>query len=217
MMETAATDTQGSGSANAGFTLAELLVALALTAVIGATMAIAIPQLRPMRAFQDRMDEHRMAVVITDVIARDLQDAMRLPLIEPDGGNVLLRGGPRRITFTAIVPTGYMRRGLREVTYELTGTPGEARLRRTVRLRRFSPQDDAMTRSDEVLSGAFDMSLSYLVPTAPDQAEWRDDFTEGNSLPRAVMISLRFPGASRGRVERIVSYPQERDRSLPQF
>ena len=194
-----------SASPNAGFTLMELLVALALMATIGTTMAVAVAQLRPMRAFEQRIDDQRIVDTLAEVIARDIQPALRLPLLDERGSSsMLLEGQRQKVVFTAVVPTGYRRWGLREVTYELVGSQEDTRLRRITRLRRFSQEQNAELRIDDLFIGASDLRLSYLVSNEHGKQDWQDDFREMNRLPRAVSITVDLAGARRGRATRIV-------------
>jgi len=176
-----------------GFTLLELLVALALTAVIGTTMAIAITQLRPMRAFEERLDEQQIVSTLVDVIARDLKSAQRLPLVEAGGSSsTLLKGEPQKVTFTAVVQTGYRRRGLREVIYELVKEgDGRTRLLRTIRMRRFAQQQDAdRGQTEELYSGELSLNFTFLRRDLQNNIAWAADFKEIKELPLAIQVEL---------------------------
>ena len=195
-----------SGSAEAGFTLLELLVALALMAVIATTMAIAMTQLRPMQAFQQQIDEREAADAIVHAIARDIKAAARLPLIEAgNSSSVLLRGEAHKIVFSAVVPIGYQRRALREVTYELVRSNNTTQLRRTTRMRRFSlEQDIRRPQVDELLLGEFDIRLRYMLRRDASGGAWQDHFEAANSLPRAVSVSWVIASVRRSEATRIV-------------
>lgn len=194
-----------------GFTLLELLVALALTAVIGTTMAIAITQLRPMRAFEERLNHQQIASTLADVIARDLKSAQRLPLMEAgDNSSTLLVGDPQKVTFTAVVPTGFQRRGLREVTYELAKEgDGRTRLLRTIRLRRFTQQEkETETQSEELCSESCEVSFNYLKFGYRGDETWQDQFSEVNRLPAGVAVLVEL-GKKPSRIAvRTASYVQ---------
>lgn len=193
-----------------GFTLLELLVGLALIAVIGVTMAAAIGQLRPIRAFEQRLTEQRTADAIADVVERDLMGTLRLPLLENGlSSNVLISGDRQKIVFTAIVPTGFQRRGLREVSYELLDPSGRAKLVRSIRLRRLSASADVLPQADELLSGPLDLQLRYLTPTDDGRLEWQADFHVPNRMPRAVTISVAVGAGQRVKAMRTVSLPTE--------
>jgi prepilin-type N-terminal cleavage/methylation domain-containing protein len=190
-------------SGNAGFSLLELLVSLALTSTIAVMMATAIAQLRPMQAFEQRLDERIITSTIVDVVARDVQSAVRLPLIEMGGtSSAILKGEPQKIVFTAVVATGYQRSGLSEVTYELIKANGKQQVLRTVRPRRFS--QDAEAQLDEVFSGSFDLKLQYLIRNQQGEREWRDEFREINVLPSAVSISVSLLQSPRQEATKIV-------------
>lgn len=183
-----------------GFTLLELLVALALTAVIGSTMAIAITQLRPMHAFEERLGEQQIASTLADVIARDLKSAQRLPLVEAGGrSSTLLKGEPQKVTFTAVVPIGYRRRGLREVTYELvTEGEGRTRLLRTVKMRRFVQEKIGTgTQRDELYAGELKLKFSYMQQDLQGNVGWTTEFSKINDVPQAIEVSV---GVSRGKL-----------------
>jgi prepilin-type N-terminal cleavage/methylation domain-containing protein len=206
-----------SGSAEAGFTLLELLVALALMAVIATMMSVAVRQLHPMQALQQRIGEREAAAAIVDAIARDLQATARLPLIEAgSSSSALLRGELRKIVFSAVVPTGYQRRALREVTYELTKSDDGTRLLRTTRMRRVSQDHDAVQpQVDELWAGELDLRLGYLSYADAGGPVWGDQFQAINSLPRAVAIALALPDAPRREVRRIVVLEDRMNDSAP--
>ena len=191
---------------DAGFTLLEILVALALVAAIATTMATAITQLRPMQALQQRLEQERVADVLVDTIAHDLEAALRLPIIEAGSNSgMLLKGDAGGIAFTAVIRTGFQRQGLREVNWKVVGTEDAARLLRTIKLRRFSDEDDAFEpRTDEIHAGWLDLRFSYLLTVEPGRQEWRDEFVELNRLPRAVSISLGLAKAPERRAMRVV-------------
>lgn len=204
-----------SGSTDAGFTLLELLVALALMAVIAATMAVAITQLRPIQEFRQRLDEREAADMLVDAIARDIKAAAMLPLIEAgNSSSVLLHGQPQRIVFSAVVPTGYQRRALREVTYELVRSKSTTQLLRTTRMRRFSQDKDVLApQVDELWTGEFDIHLSYLISRDASRPAWQDHFQAADNLPKAVSVSLVVAGARRSEATRIVALHQQRSES----
>lgn len=192
---------------DAGVTLLELLVGLALMATIAVTMAAAIAQLRPMQAFQQRLDDRATASAIADVIARDVEAALPIPLIV--GGSVssaVLKGERRKIVFTAVVPIGFERRGLREVTYELLTVNGGDQLLRTVRPRRFAENQEAGLQIDTLFDGPVNLRLSYLLRTEQGGREWRDEFRDINVLPRAVSISISSVHMPQGEARRVVTF-----------
>lgn len=195
-------------SRNDGFSLLELLVALSLTAVIGATMAMTIAQLRPMRAFEEQIDDKQIASVLADVIAHDLEGALRLPVIDVSGqSNVLMEGGSSELEFTALVPTGYERRGLREVSYQFVGDGKQARLLRRLKMRRFSSDGASSDNVEELYASDFGLRFRYL--GQGEQEVWQSDFNEQNKLPRAVEISIETGGTSARVATRIVRYSSE--------
>ena len=199
-----------------GFTLLELLVALALTAVIGTTTAIAITQLRPMRVFEARLDEQQIVSTLADVIARDLKSAQRLPLVEVGGNSsTLLKGEPQKVTFTAVVQTGYQRRGLREVTYELVKEgDGRTRLLRTTRMRRFAREQDRVgTQTEELYSGELKLDFAFLQQNEMSGVEWMRDFQAIGELPLAVEVKIGIPTAPMRITRKTIVYYVDRSRS----
>ena len=195
-----------------GFTILELLVALALTAVIGSTMAVAITQLRPMRAFDERLDEQQIVSTLADVIARDLKSAQRLPLVEAGGNSsTLLKGEPQKVTFTAVVPTGYQRGGLREVTYELVKEGnGRARLLRTIKMRRFAHQQDTVeTQTDELYSGELDLNFTFLQRDVKENIGWTGEFNGINMMPLAIQVELGISRTPLWTARKTVAYERQ--------
>lgn len=190
-------------SAIAGFTLLELLVSLALLAVMAATMSLVLAQLRPIKALEQRLGEAEIADAILDVVARDLQATVRLPLME--GGttsNILVSGGPEGVAFSAVVPTGFRRSGLREVTYEVRmGDKGESVLR-GLKLRRFSSQDTM--EKEEIDLGRFSLRFSYLTISEAGTRKWSDRFEEINALPKAVRLEMKSQASPNQRTSRVI-------------
>ena len=100
----------------AGYSLLELLVALALTAVIATMMVSVTTQLHPLRRIQAKYDAQEIADDLTYIIANDLKGALPLPLLQDEARRAFV-GSETQIHFVSIVKTGFRARGLREVTY----------------------------------------------------------------------------------------------------
>lgn len=163
-----------------------------------------------MRAFEQNLIEQRSADAIANVLERDLTGVLRLPLLKKGmSSNLLIVGDRQKIVFTAIVPTGFQRRGLREVSYELVKLSGKTKLVRNTKLRRLSSGTDEAPQTDELLSGSVDLQLRYLTATDGDRLEWQAEFHALNRMPRAVTVSVALGAGQRAMVTRTVFFPTE--------
>jgi prepilin-type N-terminal cleavage/methylation domain-containing protein len=174
-----------------GYSLIELLVALALTAVIATMMADTTRQLHPLRQIQAKYDARQVADRIADVIARDLKSAVALPLLNSDGHQAII-GTHQDIRFVAVVRTGYAAEGLREVSYSLQSMPdGTKRLVRKIALRRFSDQQDSqIAQTDDVFEPAGQLSFAYLSGQQQERPEWVDRWNRPGEMPVAIQITV---------------------------
>lgn len=190
-------------SSAAGFTLVELLVSLVLMAVMASTISVTIGQLRSIESAKQRLQQLDAADAVIEAIARDLEGAVRLPLIEAcSTSSVLFRGDADSMTFSAIVPVGYKRRGLREVTYQFTKSGAVGSVMRSTRLRRFSPGEPVA--HDDLGLRSLSLRLSYLVNGEDQLGKWSDQFIARDSLPRAVLVEVRSQTSKRVRAFQVV-------------
>lgn len=194
---------RAAASSAAGFTLVELLVSLVLMAVMASTISVTIGQLRSIETAQKRLQQLDAADAVVAAIARDLEGAVRLPLIEAGStSSVLFRGDADSMTFSAIVPVGYRRRGLREVTYQISKDEPGSKVSRSTRLRRFSPGESVV--SDDLGPASLSLRLRYLVSRQDGASAWEDQFSTINSLPQAVLLEASSPISNRIRSTQVV-------------
>lgn len=176
---------------NHGYSLLELLVALALTAVIAAMMAQATGQLHPLRQIQARYDAQAIADRLTEVISNDLKSAIALPLSGSDTRLPVI-GSVSGIRFVAAVKTGFEEEGLREVSYALEpGAGGGKRLVRRIALRRFGAGNDReAVQTDELFDPVASVRLQYLARDDNGQTAWADSWSRPDEVPGAISIVL---------------------------
>lgn len=176
--------------ANDGYSLLELLVALALTALIAALMSEVIPQLHPLRQIQAKNDAQKTVDRLADVVAQDIGSALELPLAGSDTFQPMI-GNPQSIRFLAVVRTGFATEGLREVSYGMRSSPnGTGALVRKTALRRFAREPSATTSTDDELYGISQIRFEYLNRNIPDRSEWQETWTVPRKLPGAIRITL---------------------------
>jgi general secretion pathway protein J len=182
---------------NDGYSLLELLVALALTAVIAAMMVQTTRQLLPLRQIQAKYDAQAVADRLTEVMDNDLKTVLVLPL----SGNetrLPMIGTTRSIRFVSVVKTGFAAEGLREVSYALETEPdGTKKLVRKIALRRFGAADDpALVRVDDVFDRVGSLKLEYLGRDEQGEQMWSNRWERADELPLAIRIGLGVGGTN---------------------
>ena len=174
-----------------GFTLVEMLVTLALMAIIATIMAVSITQLRPIDAMSKRLETQLFADQLTTIIANDLAQAMRLPLLRTgaEGAHSLL-GEPHSVRFVAVVPTGFRRRGLRDVRYATATSAKAMSLQRTVEPRSFDGSAKRDAETDTLFDDVVSMDFAYGQRSEAGVIEMQSNWTTAESLPDLIEIRL---------------------------
>ena len=191
---------------HAGFTLLELLVAVALFAVVAVLAYGGLDQIArqgsQLEAESTRLADVQRAV---DRLASDLRAAVARPVRDASSGRLpALVGGARELDFTR---GGYGNRlaepraELERVGYRLE----DRHLRRLhhAALDRPSPLPE---RNDDLLADVSELQFSYRDANGRSVASWPDSRAGQTSLPAAVMIRLRL--RDYGDIERLVELPQ---------
>ena len=172
-----------------GYSLLELLVALALTAVIATMMVAVTRQLHPLRQIQAKYDTEEIAARLASVIGNDLQSAIGLQLIGSDSLQPVL-GTPDTIRFVGVVRTGFETEGLREVSYQLKPRPdGTNTLVRTITLRRFAGAD-ASIQSDDLYDPVQSLTFRYMDRDTEGKVVWLDHWDRPSAMPSAVKVTV---------------------------
>ena len=200
------TNHQSPITASSGFTLLELLVAVALFAVVAVLAYGGLDQIArqggDLEAESARLADVQRAV---DRLVSDLRAATPRPIRDASTGRVpALLGAAQSIEFTR---GGYGNRlaqpraELERVGYRLEGN-------QLLRLH-FAALDRPSSlpeRNDQLLDGVVELRLSYRDTGGRELAGWPDARSSNASLPAAVMLRLRLDDY--GDIERLIELPQ---------
>jgi prepilin-type N-terminal cleavage/methylation domain-containing protein len=175
-----------------GYSLLELLVALALTAVIATMMGAVILQLRPIRQIQAKYETRSIAADLEAIIRDDLGRALHLPLLDSESQQPMI-GGVDSVRFVGVVKTGFRAEGLREVSYSLEpGAKGKKKLVRTIDLRRFGNADHSM-QVDTLFEPVETVAFRYLSQDPDGKRVWMEGWDRPDALPLSVTVDIGLP------------------------
>jgi len=191
---------------NAGFTLLELLVALALLGLL-ATMSLGGLRLgaRTWETVTARSEETGRALMVRAFLSRELAQAMPLTLPAPGGSDRLAYDGETdSLTFVSPLASHFGLGGaqrLRLAVLDGEGAPEDGK--RLVLLRRaFYPDDEFSAddgQRDEVhllLDGIAEAAFSYRA--AGDESGWADTWREQEELPGLIRLDITFRDTAAG-------------------
>lgn len=175
---------------DAGYTLIEMLVVLALTAVITALMATSLGNLRKIRALDDQMQQQAQLDAVAALIASDLRAALDVPLLSAEPGRQMhFEGNAHEMTFVALVRTGFRSRGLRQVRYRVREAEGRRELVRETVPYRFARSGRINRGFVEVLlSDIRRFSLSW---QRRDDRSWVETWETERQIPAGADLWLQ--------------------------
>jgi prepilin-type N-terminal cleavage/methylation domain-containing protein len=177
-------------SSNAGYSLLELLVALALTAIIATIMATTARYFHPLRRIATQHELQFVADRIVDVIAQDLEAAVDLPLLDRRDVRSMI-GNAHEIRFVAVVKTGFRTESLREVRYFLEAMPPRGqRLARQIAQRRLGGSN--LVQTDYLFDPITELEFQYLSRDSQGKSIWVGNWDQPGKAPIAVKISISF-------------------------
>jgi general secretion pathway protein J len=200
-------------SGNAGFTLIEMLVTLALTALLATVMIGAIVQMRSMSAISQRNDVNTEFEALGNYLGKLIANTKPFALIQNNPDRLLVfEGTADRIRFVSVIRIGSDQLGLREVELATRKDGDKFDLVQSSVPRRLSgsasdrvPTVSAPTLITDLQSVEF-AYLGATSPAVPAQTGWQGSWNEPGRLPRAVRITIR---AERSRqpvvLERIIN------------
>ncbi|MDH3240825.1 MAG: prepilin-type N-terminal cleavage/methylation domain-containing protein [Alphaproteobacteria bacterium] len=175
-----------------GFTLLELLVALALMGLIAVVLAGGLRfGARVWEASRDASDSLGEIAAVRGFIRERAMSVRPLRLRRPDGGVTgTLSGGRSDLRFVTLMPSYVSRGGLHHLALSAAGGGG-------LRLAWWpvgSSEDGPGSGRRELLAGATGLELSYFgAPGRGDGVAWREDWPDRQGLPRLISIKVRFP------------------------
>ncbi|MBA8882029.1 prepilin-type N-terminal cleavage/methylation domain-containing protein [Phyllobacterium myrsinacearum] len=182
----------------AGFTLVEMLVTLALIALLATVMIGAIVQMRSMSAISQRNDANTEFEALGNYLDKLIANAKPLPLIENNQEHLLVfEGAPDHIRFVAVIRIGSDQLGLRDVELAMRKNGNTFDLVQSSSPRRLSSSSNGpatLVLSPTLVTGLQSVTFEYLgVPSAPDatQSNWQTSWNEPGRLPRAVRLTVK--------------------------
>jgi general secretion pathway protein J len=193
---------QGDEGATAGFTLAEVLVSLA---ILGLMLVLLFGNVRfEARAWQSaatRSDRTSEMETVTEFMRRQLGQAY--PYYDQDRRQLAFDGGPNALRFKAPVPAHLAGGGIHDIAYSLVS---DAHGRRLVMSRApHRPAADPRDRSrfateTTLVEGVESVEFAYFGRTAPDRpGQWHSQWADASAMPSLIRVHFRFPDGD-GRV-----------------
>lgn len=179
-------------SAEAGFTLVEMLVVLVLTAVMAAMMVGGIRQMQTWTQLEKRQSAQSALEAVADHMSGELAGALSLPLLVRDGDEFApMIGSSDSIRFVAVIRTGFSAEALREVSYATESSPTAVTLIRKSQEHRLPREDEILpVQSEELYTGLSKLTFGYLTPNADNAMTWLDSWDKKAKLPIAVRIEI---------------------------
>lgn len=180
-------------SAEAGFTLVEMLVVLVLTAVMAAMMVGGVRQMQTWAQLEKRQAAQSALEAVADHMSGELAGILSLPLLARDGEELTpMSGSSDNIRFVAVIRTGFSAKTLREVAYTTESSPpAAATLVRKSQERRLPGEDEILpVQSEELYAGIGKLRFNYLTRNADNRMTWLDTWTRKAKLPIAVRIEI---------------------------
>lgn len=181
------------GSPEAGFSLIDMLVALALLAVMSGLMASFLGQFRTIGRLQQDAEAQSELEAVMSYLEQTIGAAMPLPLIHlPPERRASLEGTAPSLQFVAVARQGVQSFGLRETEIGLKGDGDAKTLVQIFRPRRLDETaQTAAAVSVELARGVGGITFRYLShDPATGEPVWSDAWKDRSGLPAAVRITL---------------------------
>ncbi|MFA5949768.1 MAG: prepilin-type N-terminal cleavage/methylation domain-containing protein [Hyphomicrobium sp.] len=184
--------------ADGGFTLIEMLVSLALLALITATLAQMVFSARRALSYVDRASSQAPVYAAQSYVRSALEQAAPVePQAVGDQSRLGFSGDADRVTFTTShaplgVYQGLYRVGLGAEPNDRGGYDlvAELELYRPTA----AQAETAPRRTAKLLSGVASVTFSYFQPNVQEgESHWRADWSQSGSLPSLVSLDVRFP------------------------
>lgn len=178
----------------AGFTLVELLIALAVTALLSIGL---YEGLRLGIHGWNSADAHASGAdslaQLRGFLQRELEQAYpAYSADDPPQAHIDFTGGPDRLSFTGPAPASLLAGGLAHIG--LMAEPAADGLRLELEAQPVRDSASRTTARDELLDGVAGLSFAYFGEDRPEDApSWHDRWEGRRVLPRLVRIRLTFP------------------------
>lgn len=180
---------EAAGPGEAGFTLVEVLVTLALIAMLSTIMVGAIGQLAQLSAASRKNDAQVEMDALAAYLAQVITDAQALPLLDQAADErIFLQGSPTGLRFVSVARLGTNQRGLREIDISVEGETDRKTLLQETYPRRFGRSEDlrgnAVTLADDLAS----VNFEYREMSGTDR--WSDRWVATDQLPAAIQVRI---------------------------
>ncbi len=170
----------------------EMLVVLVLTALMSAMMLGTIRQMQHWRHVEQRALRQAELDTLADFMAAEIGGALNLPLLHRGGEDpVSLVGSSDRVTFVAVLRTGFDIRRLVEAQYSLNGSATPPIVSRLVWQHRPPVNDSMSAQAEELYRGAETIRFRYLAGKEGEPRVWQDSWRASGQLPVAVQVELQ--------------------------
>ncbi|MFA5950917.1 MAG: prepilin-type N-terminal cleavage/methylation domain-containing protein [Hyphomicrobium sp.] len=177
---------------DAGFTLVEVLVALAISAMLMATLGTALKVVSDGSARSSRLiDRLDMMSRGLAAVQHDLSGMERAVIIEQGNPRLLFEGSSNHVQFVSIEPAQPTHPGSYLISYSVRqqGTVGQLVRSRSIFEYQPPTRDAGPSESDEVvvLEGAYRYAFSF-----EDQAtgQWLEQWTDASALPSLIRLDV---------------------------
>lgn len=177
-----------------GYTLIEVLVVLAIAAIMAAMMVGGARQLQSLLHFGERASAQFVADAVGDRVADDLAGALELPLLGfALDEQVSLAGSKHEVRFNAVVRIGFLKRALREVAFSVEASADRPTLVRTSLPRRLGRAERASGEEKLVLHpNITGITFRYMTRDSAGKALWLDEWSGQRLLPIAVQFQIEL-------------------------
>lgn len=202
-------DTAHRPSGQSGFTLVELLVALAVLGLIAVLLSGSVQfGVRAWQALGRRTTGYEATDAVHTVLRHVLEGAQPMPLVGlgRSGAALYVLGSPTTLDFVGELPDAVSRGGYSDIALLLTGDRRlVVRWRRHVRDPRMAAGESAS--ETELLRDVAGIEFSYFSPATDRQpGGWHLEWTQPRALPALIRLRLRFrPDDSRGWIDLVIA------------
>jgi general secretion pathway protein J len=174
-----------------GFTLVELLVALALLGLMTAYAVAALRSLRDVSRATDELEARAEVEAVVRHLRQSLADTRAIFVNEENGAaQLVFSGGPARIGLITVMNDRLERGGLYALDYGIDDK-GKAL---TLKRRLYRPDGQAPVAEESLLEGIESVAFRYCEATctlAPN--DWPESWKPQDRLPGFVRITVAFP------------------------
>lgn len=186
------------GPHEAGFTLAELLVALALLALMSMALLSALQSSRHMARLTDRLEQDSSLDNVVTHLRRTIEAVRVVFHTRREGAPTLaFAGAPEALELATVADGRLEMGGLYLVRYGL-GREGEFVTDRRLYRPDLAGSEDQDGDTVTLLEGVTSLEFRYFGSPAPDaEPEWLDRWLRADALPRAIEVRVEFAAGDR--------------------